>query len=135
MRNILSDKIAFGFLPIIAITTASAQNFAYTGSVATLIAPTTGIYDITAFGAQGGVGNNGDSGGLGAEMGVYFSLAAGDVLNIAVGGKGGNGNFFLYYGGGGGGSFVYTTANLPLSHRWRRWRSSLWRRSFVTRWH
>ena len=114
VRNILSNKIAFGFLPILAITTALAQNFAYTGLVANWIAPTTGIYTITAFGAQGG-GSYGGSGGLGAEMGGYFSLTAGDVLIIVVGGQGGNGEFFQNYGGGGGGgSFVYTTANLPL---------------------
>ena len=63
--------------------------------------PTTGSYQILAFGAQGGNA----AGGLGAEIGGDFTLTAGESLQIAVGGIG---------GGGGGGSFVISPGNAPL---------------------
>ena len=46
---------------------AGAQTFNYTNSEVTWTAPVTGVYDITAFGAQGGVGYL-HSGGRGAEI-------------------------------------------------------------------
>ena len=66
--------------------------------------PTDGVYQIIAYGAQGGDGFNffGTVGGLGAERGGDFTLTAGQTLDIAVGGGGGD-----YSGiGSGGGSFV-----------------------------
>jgi hypothetical protein len=83
------------------------------------VVPTTGIYDITAYGAQGGSGSVSLSGagGDGAEIGGDFVLQAGAKLQIIVGGVGRNG----YYvgepfgtgggGGGGGGTFVIETYN------------------------
>src|SRR5215471_17862852 len=92
---------------------ADTINFNFTGSIVSFTAPVTGVYDIDAFGAQGGV-NTGvvvNSAGLGAEAGGQFSLTAGQMLSILVGGQGGNGRG-LDGGGGGGGSFV-ELANSP----------------------
>ena len=80
----------------------------------TFVVPTTGLYDILAFGAQGG--QSGAialfQGGLGAEAGGDFMLTANDVLTVAVGGAGLNG--ISGGGGGGGGSFVAGPGNTPL---------------------
>jgi hypothetical protein len=81
---------------------ALADVFTFTGSVQQFTAPTTGFYDIVAFGASGGNGNT--SGGLGAEMGGDFTLMAGEILDIYVGGVGQT--FYRDPGGGGGGTFV-----------------------------
>ena len=93
---------------------ASATTFTFTGSVQTFTAPTSGVYDILAYGAQGG--NQGSvcggsdsqpcySGGPGAEAGGDFHLMAGQSLSVIAGGVGGSGSFGA---GGGGGSFVFT---------------------------
>ncbi len=68
--------------------------------------PTTGIYRITARGAQGG----GIAGGLGARMVGEFNLNAGDVLRIIVGQLGTNNDNGV---GGGGGSYIVRN-NIPL---------------------
>ena len=97
-------------------TAARAQSFDYTGAETSFTAPTTGIYDITAFGAAGGSGNGG-SWYFGAEVGGDFNLTAGTVLTILAGGAGGVGNGIGANGaagGGGGGSFVVTSTNAPL---------------------
>ena len=78
---------------------AGKTDFDFTGTVVDFTAPTTGLYSITAFGAQGGNG-----GGFGAEIGGTLSLTAGDILEIAVGGQGGS---VGGTGGGGGGTFVF----------------------------
>jgi hypothetical protein len=99
---------------------AQRSEFAYTGSLVTFTVPKKGTYQIIAFGAQGGngvflpPGSTSGAGGRGAEIGGDFSLTAGEVLQIAVGGAGmsvttGNGG-----GGGGGGSFVVGPGNTPL---------------------
>jgi len=91
----------------------SGTTFSYDGAIVqSFTAETTGTYDITAYGGQGGQGGVsfnpvGGTGGLGAEIGGDFSLTAGEILQIVVGGAGyGNGNGA---GGGGGGSFVIET--------------------------
>jgi hypothetical protein len=100
-------------------------DFTFTGSLVTFTVPTTDTYQILAFGAQGGNGvptfpdvipdGNGGAGGRGAEIGGDFSLTAGEVLQIAVGGAGMPGNGVLGSGGGGGGgSFVVGPGNMPL---------------------
>ncbi|MCB8882675.1 Hint domain-containing protein [Acidisoma cellulosilytica] len=62
---------------------------------------TTGIYRITGVGAHGGASSeNGNQGGEGAEIVGDFTLNAGDVLDITVGGSGADG----YLAGGGGGA-------------------------------
>ncbi len=103
--------IIFAVLLAALGSVAQAQTtFNYTGSSTTFEAPAAGTYEITAYGAQGGTSTAGDlngfsTGGLGAEVGGYFTLTAGQTLSIAVGGAGaGTGGFG--YGGGGGSSFV-----------------------------
>ena len=76
-------------------------------SSGTFTVPTTGLYDITAYGAQGGSGDLAP-GGDGAEMRGEFSLTAGDVIKVVVGQAGANST--EWGGGGGGGSFVIETA-------------------------
>jgi hypothetical protein len=94
---------------------ATTIDFNYTGSIVSFTAPVTGVYDIDAFGAQGGI-NAGIGGarspGLGAEVSGEFNLTAGQTLSILVGGRGGNGSGIDGGGGGGGGSFV-AIANTP----------------------
>ena len=100
-------------LPLLATalipgTTALADIFTYTGTEVYFTAPTTGTYDITAYGAQGGGNFLLSAGGLGAEASAYFNLTAGELLDIFVGGQGGSGNLPGDWGGGGGGaSFVF----------------------------
>lgn len=67
---------------------------------------TSGIYDITAYGAQGGNSFESSLGGSGARSGGDFFLSVGDILNIVVGGAGKSGSASAG-GGGGGGSFVF----------------------------
>lgn len=93
---------------------ADTLTFSATGSIVTFTVPTTGVYTITAFGAEGGT-NSGvvdNSPGLGAEVSGEFDLTAGETLDILVGGQGGNGYDADGGGGGGGGSFV-VLANVP----------------------
>src|SRR5215472_12369668 len=99
-------------LPVIlsaADARATTIVFNATGGIVSFTAPVTGSYDITAFGAQGGV-NAGIGGarnpGLGAEAGGQFNLTAGQMLLIVAGGQGANGSGIDGGGGGGGGSFV-----------------------------
>src|SRR5215472_17339950 len=94
-------------------------DFSYTGSLVTFMVPTTDTYQILAFGAQGGTASLSDAfgdfagvGGRGAEIGGNFSLTAGEILQIAVGGAGSDLQGFG--AGGGGASFVIGPANTPL---------------------
>jgi hypothetical protein len=103
-------------LTLLIPRTASAQTtiFNYTGTETTFtLGP--GIYNITAYGAQGGSGSarvlGVNQGGLGAEMEGQFRFTAPTTLTLLVGGSGislvnGYGG-----GGGGGGSFVVTGSN------------------------
>src|SRR5690242_12795971 len=45
------------------VAQAQSTNFNYTGNFQTWTVPATGLYNITAFGAQGGPGSSGPSGG------------------------------------------------------------------------
>ncbi len=92
-----------------AAAEAGAMTFDFTGSLVTWTVPTTGVYDITAYGAAGGgFVPGGFPGGLGAEAGGDIVLSAGTVLAVIAGGAGGNGDFqFGGVGGGGGGSFAF----------------------------
>ena len=80
--------------------------FAYTGAIQTYTVPLTGIYDITAAGAEGGqaASRGFGPGGSGAVLSGDVMLTAGTPLDVVVGGQGGLGE---YSGGGGGGTFVY----------------------------
>ena len=89
------------------VCSAQTDLYLYTGSEAT-ITLNPGIYDITAYGAQGGGGVYG--GGQGGEMDGEFSFSGLTTLTLLVGGGGGEGPDA---GGGGGGSFV-VDGNTPL---------------------
>ena len=95
---------------LLGVLAGSAQTSIYLFSGAeTNINLNPGLYNITAYGAQGGFGYIG-SGGLGAEMEGQFSFPTTTTLTVLVGGAG-VGNYF-YGGGGGGGSFVVDGATL-----------------------
>jgi PEP-CTERM motif-containing protein len=97
--------------------TIGSATFDYTGAPVTYTITTTTSYDIVAYGAQGG-GTSGGVGGYGAEIGGDFTLYAGTVLEIVVGGAGGTA---LDHGaGGGGGSFVWilSTPVVPEPSTW-----------------
>lgn len=88
-----------------------ADTFTYDGTAQSFTAATAGVYDILAYGAQGGAGAGyKTNGGLGAEMGGDIYLSAGEMLTIDVGGAGGTGHSGqMDYVGGGGGTFVVTS--------------------------
>jgi hypothetical protein len=86
-----------------AIITAGDNTINYTGTIVNYTIQTAGVYDITATGANGGNGFYGDAAGLGITLGGAFTLAANQVIEIAVGGGASNADFGS---GGGGGSFV-----------------------------
>jgi hypothetical protein len=99
---------------------ASAQtgDYLYSGTEQTItLGP--GIYDITAYGAQGGSGFFGVSGdyvlgGLGAGMEGQFNFATAVNLTILVGGAGSSVTSGLIgSGSGGGGSFI-ANGNTPI---------------------
>jgi hypothetical protein len=93
---------------IVSAADAGAATFNFTGSEVTFTVSAAGVYDILAYGAQGGRGENALPGGLGAEAGGDIFLTAGTKLTILAGGQGASGAFgFGYGGGGGGGSFVF----------------------------
>lgn len=78
------------------------------------IVPTSGNYQIEAFGGQG----YGSFGGRGAQIGGEFFLTAGDTLKILVGQMAGDyyqypGTSYNHQFGGGGGSFVTMMDNTP----------------------
>lgn len=94
---------------------AQRATFSYSGKLATYKVRTTALYQITAYGAQGGNAVfplTTGPGGLGAEIGGDFALSAGTRLQIAVGGAGSDENGTG--GGGGGGTFVVGPDNTPL---------------------
>jgi hypothetical protein len=73
------------------VLASSAQTgiYLFTGSETT-ITLNPGTYDITAYGAQGGIGEFGSAGGLGAGMEGEFSFSVSTTLTLLVGGVGGN---------------------------------------------
>jgi MYXO-CTERM domain-containing protein len=94
-----------------AASSASGSIFVYSGSIDTYTVPTTGVYDISVSGAQGGLSEQ-YSGGAGAVVSGDVSLTAGEVLDIVVGQQGGAHNGAT--GGGGGGSFVWVLSTSQL---------------------
>jgi len=112
-NKILRGSIGSALVPAAFDQVAQGQttNFDSTGDFEYWTVPATGVYRITAFGAQGD-----GFGGGGAEIGGDFSLTSGQVLSIAVGGYGGDaagegGGGGGAGGGGGGGSFVTLSGN------------------------
>jgi hypothetical protein len=81
----------------------SGTTFTSDGIIQQYTVTTTGLYELTAYGAEGGTGGAIGAGGEGAEIRGDIHLTAGEVLDIVVGGRGLSSN----NGGGGGGSFIY----------------------------
>src|SRR5215471_8287294 len=96
MKQLLLAGTAFLTLTVSHLAAQAAPivfDFTYTGSLVTFTVPTSGLYQILAFGAQGGnlelnPGVITRPGGLGAEIGGDFSLISGEILSVAVGGRG-----------------------------------------------
>ena len=112
MNCILQKQIWLAGASLLAIALGSGDaNAAVFGTVGGVefIIPSTGYYDFTAAGANGGgVGVGAVPGGNGAVVGGELLFNAGNILDIVVGGGGGNGSVGDGYGGGGGGgSFVF----------------------------
>lgn len=123
-RLLLTGTAILGLAASGSAARAGPIDFTYTDSLVTFTVPITDTYQILAYGAQGGSGINSfgqvSMGGRGAEIGGNFTLSAGEVLQLAVGGSGGNattgisGSLGAGGGGGGGGSFVVGPGNAPL---------------------
>jgi hypothetical protein len=90
---------------------AAPVEFTFTGVVVDFTVPSTGVYQITADGAQGGDGGDMATGGLGALDSGDVSLTAGTELMILVGGQGASNTVNA---GGGGMSAVFTSTTIPL---------------------
>lgn len=116
MKNtVLCSTFRIAVVLQLGVLTASAQTNQYLYSGAkTNITLSPGTYQITAYGAQGGFGQNECIGGLGAEMSGEFSFSATTTLTLLVGGNGGG-----YSGFCGGGSYVVNGVTLSMAaHRW-----------------
>jgi hypothetical protein len=101
-------------------SSAQTGDYLFSGSEET-ITLNPGLYDITAYGAQGGncAGGIGDiygtqSGGLGTEIGAEFNFTTETTLTLLIGGGGSSGSFGYAGGGGGGGSFIVDGSTLLL---------------------
>jgi hypothetical protein len=103
---------AFG----LATSAQATTTFSYTGAMQTYTVATTGVYDITLAGGQGGANWYG-GGGLGAVVGGDVTLTAGTTLDIVVGGQGINGQSYpgAWASSGGGGSFLLTSGGALLA--------------------
>jgi len=103
-------------------TMAHASITSFNPGFQTFTVPTTGRYQITAWGAAGGSNAFfGGTGGSGAEFSAFFTLTAGEQLDIYVGAAGGDApDRTLDGGGGGGGSFVFDNGAQPLIIGFRR---------------
>jgi hypothetical protein len=117
LRSPLSRKMAFTAIVATATVSlaplpqaaqaATLATFDFTGNRETFLVPTTGVYTISGFGAQGGSSYAG-IGGLGGSVSADFNLTAGQILDILVGGRGFDGL------GGGGGTYVVLPNGMPI---------------------
>jgi collagen type I/II/III/V/XI/XXIV/XXVII alpha len=83
--------------------------FNETGTIQTETISTSGLYNFTVDGAQGGLSQHFTlTGGMGAAVSGDINLTAGTVLEIVVGDAG---TSAFYGGGGGGGSYIIETFN------------------------
>jgi hypothetical protein len=114
--NVLS-AVVVGAIVLAAPKSAVAATFAYSGIIESYTITQNGIYNMLAYGAQGGNESSSSLGGFGAGVEARFSLQQNDVLSILVGGVGSNGQYMQpgpgapsfgdgSGGGGGGGTFI-----------------------------
>src|SRR5215470_5849082 len=93
MRQKLGHWLSITVVLQLGVLAGSAQAgiYLFSGSETT-VTLNPGLYDITAYGAQGGSGSarllGVNSGGLGAEMEGQFSFTAPTTLTLLVGGSG-----------------------------------------------
>lgn len=117
----LASGSVAGAAPIDCGGPLGASVYSFTGSMVTCQVMSSGTYSLVAYGANGG-NQRIDAlapttfGGLGASIGAYFALLAGDQLQILVGGAGETHAPELladetFPGGGGGGTFVTIVRN------------------------
>src|SRR3984885_13485128 len=113
MKAIAYGASALALMALAAPAAADTVPFVDTTPGSTTFAPPeTGVYDILAFGAQGG--NSGGNGGFGAEVGGDFRLTAGEVLSIVVGVDGNGPQVVGFSGDGGDGTLVLTSIGTAL---------------------
>jgi len=90
------------------------QSYSYTGNSSTYTVPYTGLYSLTAYGAQGGNASNGKTGGKGGYVTCNTWLTKGEVITVIVGGQngynGGGSATNSNYGNGGG--YTIISSNL-----------------------
>ncbi|MEO0474872.1 MAG: hypothetical protein AAF085_02720 [Planctomycetota bacterium] len=116
-RRFVSAFVTAGALVLLPAGKAEAVDFSYidNGLPQTYIIPTTGLYEITAVGADCGAGNLGAiAGGTGATTVGTFQLNAGTQLDIVVAGVGLDGWSDRAGGGGGGSYVVLNIGDVPL---------------------
>ena len=116
-RNIVSDVASEG-IDASTLPDPTPVNFDYTGVVQTYTIPSTGLYKLEVWGAQGGYRSSSTYGGKGGYSYGTVTLNKGDTLYVYAGGAGGNGTSgcgsticsggfngggyrYKYYGGGG----------------------------------
>lgn len=111
-EGVLSSE-ANGITSVPVTVTFNPTSTGQTGTIQNWTVPSTGLYTIEVWGAQGGQGTGYTqyANGKGARMRGTFSLTSGTVLKILVGQQGPSGT---YDGGGGGGTFVTDNSNNPL---------------------
>lgn len=109
LRNVLVGAAMIAALSNQAQAALITSTFNYSGAIESYtVAAGVNTLHIEVFGAEGGndVGSN-VSAGLGAFAQASFSVTAGQVFQILVGGQGTR-------NGGGGGSFVASLFNIPM---------------------
>ena len=104
----------FGLGGVLSETSVSGvtRDFSYTGAVQTFTATYSGTYTFYVWGAQGWSGTN--AGGKGGYAYGNYTLIAGEIISIYVGGSGtGSGGGVASGGGwnGGGGGYVWSNGS------------------------
>jgi len=109
MNCILQKRMWLAGASLLAIVLgsgdANAVMFGTTGGG--YLIPSTGWYDFRVAGSAGGTDSSPDGGGIGALVGGELFLAAGETLDVIVGGEPSGIGPNASGGGGGGGSFVF----------------------------
>ncbi|MBR0065803.1 MAG: C10 family peptidase [Paludibacteraceae bacterium] len=81
------DLTYVGNQKVKSVTLLSSIPYEYSGTIQTFTAPVTGVYELHAWGAQGGKFNE-NQGGLGGYATCRTNLTAGETIYIYVGGQG-----------------------------------------------
>lgn len=95
------------------VSSEGMKSFSYSGQMENWVVPETGEYTIETWGAEGGRGTSLYAAGKGAYAKSIATLTKGDIIKIAVGGRGKDLNSST--GSGGGGTFIAKSDNTPLS--------------------